>query len=348
MPFTAGELANIANAAIDFHVQKGKVHSQTIQNKPLLSKFRAKAKAFPGGKDNITVRVKGTYTTTIQGFEHDDTVTYANPANIKTAIYPWKLIHAGIQLTNHELLKDGISVVDSTTGKKTTQHDQREMTMLANLLEDKLEDMTEGTDRDMNRMFWQDGTQDAKEVPGVKSFIVDVPTAIGTIGGIDQVAEAWWRNRVNLTIDITGGVGGQPVINFFQKEIRQLTRYGGGPDMFLAGSDMMDQIERELRANGSYSDSGWSDKGTIDFGMDSIAFKGKQIMYDPTLDDLGEPKRMYALDTSRIQVRPVDGEDMKQHAPARPADQYVFYRAVTWVGGLTCRQRNSSGVYAFA
>ena len=348
MPFTAQELQNIANAALDFHMERGKVFSQTIQGKPLLSAMRNKSKPFPGGKDNLTVRVKGQYTTTIQGFEHDDQVTYANPANIKEAQYPWKLIHAGIKITNHELLKDGISVVDSADGDRKTEHTQREKTVLANLLDDKLEDMTEGSDRGMNDMFWKDGTQDAKQVPGIKSIIVDDPTAAGVVGGIEQSANSWWRNRANLTINISGGVSGQPVINFLQNEMRQLVRYGGNPDLWLAGSDMMDQIEKELRANGNYTETGWSDKGTIDFGMGDLAFKGKRIMYDPTLDDLANTKRLYAIDTKCIYPMHVEGEDMKKHAPARPEDRYVFYKALTWVGGLVCKRRNSSAVYAFA
>lgn len=39
---------------------------------------------------------------------------------------------------------------------------------------------------------------------------------------------------------------------------------------------------------------------------------------------------------------------MKRHNPARPADKYVMYRALTWVGGLVCRQRNANGVYSIA
>jgi hypothetical protein len=42
----------------------------------------------------------------------------------------------------------------------------------------------------------------------------------------------------------------------------------------------------------------------------------------------------------------MEGEDMKKHNPARPADKYVLYRAQTWTGGLVCRQRNTSGVYS--
>lgn len=348
MPFTAAEIENISNAAIDFHMKRGTVYSQTLQDKPLLAKMRQKSKTFPGGKDNLTVRVKGQYTTNIQGFDSDDTVTYANPANIKEATYPWKLIHSGIKFTMHELLKDGISVTDSTNGKKTSSHTDREMTALANLLEDKLEDMTEGTDRGMNAMFWNDGTANPKEVPGVKSFIVDDPTAAATVGGIAQATNAWWRNRANLTIDVTGAADTMPIHSFIQTEMRQIRKFGGKPDIFLAGSDMLDQIEAEARAKGVVTQNGWNGIGGLELTMDDPKVKGSMVVYDPTLDDLGEAKRLYALDSRTIYPMVIEGEDMKRHAPARPEDKYVFYRAMTWVGGLVCRQRNANGVYGFA
>ena len=47
MSFTVQELENIANAVLDYHMDRGKVYSQTLQNKPLLKAFDAKAKTFP-------------------------------------------------------------------------------------------------------------------------------------------------------------------------------------------------------------------------------------------------------------------------------------------------------------
>ena len=71
-------------------------------------------------------------------------------------------------------------------------------------------------------------------------------------------------------------------------------------------------------------------------------------MYDPTLDDNSQSKYGYVLDCKTIMPMVMEGEDMKQHNPARPEDKYVIYRAVTWTGGLICNQRNANGVYSIA
>jgi hypothetical protein len=347
MAFTAAELENIANAAIEYHFQTPEVRSQTLQNKPLLKALMAKEQTFPGGKDEITVGVKGEYTTQIMGFSHDDTVTYANPANIRRARYPWKLIHAGIQVTQHELSKDGISVSDTATGEGEKRHSQREKTALANLMKDKVEDMMEGMDRGMNLMFWRDGTQDADLAPGIRSFVVNDPTAAAVVGGIDQSANSWWRNRAK--VDLAGGTpSNQTVVTYLQNEWRQLKRYGGNPNLVLAGSDWLDQVEQELRSKGNYTLEGWTKTAATDASIADIYFKGVKFEYDPTLDDEGLEKYCFVLDTKHIFPMAIEGESMKTHNPARPHDKYVFYRAKTWMGGLVCRQRNAQAVYALA
>lgn len=347
MPFTVGELANISNAAIDYYFDKGKVHSQTIQDKPLLKAMMAKKKSFPGGKEFISCAVKGVYTTTPSGYTHDDTVSYANPANIKRVEYPWKELHWGIQVTGTELKHDGISVVDSADGKSTSEHSMREQTALANLLEDKLEDMSEGSSRGLNEMLWKDGLQDAKEIPGVRSVLLNDPTTSIVVGGIDQGANTWWRNRANLSLSTTTPAD-MEIVKFFKGELRQLRRYGGKPNLYLCGSDFLTALEAEIWTKGTYTDTGWAGKGSIDIDQDDLKTNGVGFQYDPTLDDMSMSDYCFMIDTNVICPYIMDGEDMKRHFPTRPEDKYVYYRAVTLTGGLVCKRRNSSGVYKLA
>ena len=347
MPFTVEQIENTSNAALELHFQRGKIVSQTLQDKPLLDALMSKEKSFPGGKDNITGTVKGTYTTSIQGFTNDDQVSYGNPANIKKYTYPWKLIHAGIKFTMHELLQNGIKVVDTQDGSSVSPASDAERIQLANIYQDKLEDMQEGVDRGMNEMFWKDGTQDSDLVPGIRSFVVDDPTSATVVGGIDQSANTWWRNRASLSLS-TSDASAQVVVAKLQKEYRQLRRYGGKPTLWLAGSDFIEWMEKELRAKGNYTLEGWNYSKNTDAGMADVSFKGNKIQYDPTLDDMSRAKYLYVLDPSHIFPMAIEGESMKKHNPARPEDRYAFYKAVTWVGGLVCNQRNCHGVYSIA
>lgn len=358
MPFTAAEMANIASSLIDYH-ERGPALAQSIQDRPLYDAMRKKQKTFPAAKEFITTPVKGDYTTTNQGYSHDDTVQYANPANTKRAQYPWKEIHCGISCTETELKAEGISVLDEN-GEDTSEHSERELTVLTGLLSEKIDDMNEGSARDFNLMLWRDGSQDAKEVPGILSIITDNPS-VGTVGGLSGATLTWWRNRARTASYASGNgmagtatdgritsnvANGGALMQFLQGEWRQLRRYGGARrTIWLAGSDFIEAMEKELRANGNYTQQGFTMEKTTDGAIADISFKGNKIIYDPTLDDLGYAKRMYIIDLDGIRLRPMEGEDWKQRSPARPAQQYVLYRAKTWTGGLDCKRRNGSGVY---
>jgi hypothetical protein len=354
MAFTAGELTNIANAAMDFYV-KGDTFKNFIQDKPLLNALLAKQKTFPGGKDNISIPTQfAVDQTSFQGYSHNDTVGYVNPANIKRAVFPWKELHAGISLTLTELKKDGISVVDSLNSARTVEHSDRELTALTGLLENKLQDMAEAWAISFDKMLHQDGTQDAKQIAGIASMIsgdgtTGLAPATGTVGGIDRATVALWRNRAAIgAAKITASAAGQTLTKFLRSEVRQLRRYGGRPDLVIAGSGFIDALELEIAEKGTYTQQGFS-KSTTDIGIADIAMRGVgKVVYDPTMDDLSMSKKCIFLDTSNVSLYVMEGEDRKTHNPARPATQYVMYRAMTYTGGLTARQLNGCGIYEVA
>lgn len=346
MALTQAVVDNIANAAINFHMDRGKVHNQHIQAKPLLDAFMRKKKTFPGGKGEIEIGTVFETQSTMQGFNSDDTLSFTNPTPIKRAKYPWKMLHLGITMTTDELLRDGVSVVD-TNGAQTVEHSQREVTALAGILKTKLDDASEGWASGFNAMLWKDGTQSAKEIPGIAYFITDAP-ATGVVGGIDRATQPLWRN-VSLAgaNAITSVPADQTLIIALRKQVRKLTRYGKPNFLILCGSDFMDAIEAEYAARGVYTETGFSKGGDIGVGALSINGLGT-FQYDPTLDVLGKAKYCYFIDLNAFTLMPIEGEDMKKHFPARPHDKMVIYRSWTWAGGLAAKQLNTSMVVALA
>lgn len=347
MPFTSQELSNIAVAALDYYI-KGQPLAQTLQDRPLLKALKGTQKNFPGGQASIRRNVKGDYTTTFTGFDTDDVVSFKNPANMRQIFFPWKEMHGGIQMTLSELKKDGISVVDSLTGKSTTEHSEAEMTRISSLLTDKMDDMTEGLARSMNKIAWTDGTSDPKVFPGIQGFISDNPTT-GVIAGIDRATTSFWRNRARTAASggvITSSPTNQTLTTTLRNEVRQLKRFGGKPTLLLCGSAFLQALEAEVFSKGYYTQTGFTNNGATDIGLADISMKGVgQFCYDPTLDDLGYSGRCYFIDPRRIYLMVMDGEDMKKHYPARPHDQFVIFQGVTWTGCMVVDQMNCHGVY---
>lgn len=343
MALSQDVIDNVANAALDYHMDRGQVHNQHIQDKPLLDELRRRQRTFPGGKGKIDVRAAFETESSIEGFEGDDTLSFTNPTPIKMAEYPWRMIHVGITCTKDELLRDGITLVD-TNGQRTSQKSQRELTALANILEVKLEDMSEGYASGMNEMLWKDGSQDSKEVSGIQHLIAEDPST-GTVGGIDREEQSLWRNEALTGTDdkVVYDPDKSKLIRALRSLRRKLHRYGRPEIVTFCGSNAMERLEAEVDAKGVYTQSGFS--GRQEIGMGDISLNGLgRFRYDPTLDDLDRADHMYMIDTRAIRLMPIEGEDQKKHYPARPHDKMVIYRSVTWAGGLVAKQLNTSAV----
>lgn len=371
MAFTAGELTNVTNSSLDWYLDKGEQWRQTLQKRPLMDKLVARKKFFPGGKGDISLAVSGEYgaggtNDKLTGYTHNDTVVFYTPANVKRAKYPWREHHLGIEITHTELKIDGISVVDpGSNGEKTSEHSRRDMHVLVGLLEDKLFDMGEKFARDFNTLLYGNGVADAKALAGLALLVADDPS-VGVVGGLDRAlpAYAWWRNRARTAafgakvtgtpaLGVHGGdkitsnpANGGALLQILQAEQRQLTRYGGSPDLFVVGSAFLGAMELEMRANGSYSQTGF--QKSQDGSMGKMYFGGSEVVYDPTLDDLGRSKFGYWLDTSKIMLMAMEDEWMHKHTPARPHNQFLIYKSITNTCQLVGKQFNSSGVYEIA
>jgi hypothetical protein len=267
---------------------------------------------------------------------------------MRRATFPWREHHLGISLTHTELKHDGLSVTD-TNGSGVSNHSGRDIHVLVNLFQTKLEDMAEQYARSLNGLLWGDGTGDAKALAGLQALITSTP-ATGTVGGIDRATSTWGRNRAAVGAGaITSNVAdGGALLQFLQNEYRQLTRYGGTPDTFLCGSDFLGAMEKETRANGLYSMNGFNGtQNNAAIGAMRVP-GGAQVIYDPTLDDLGYAKRAYWFDSSKLMLMKMTGEWRRQHTPARPENKFVLYRSITCTGQLVMTQANSNGVYAIA
>lgn len=362
MAVTPDIIANINNSVLENYIKKGTVFKNNVQNKPMLRAFDAARGSFAGGKDYVSLGVKaGQGGGSLTGYSYDDQVTYYNPATNKRVKYAWKEHHIGITVTHSELKVDGINVVEAGGDQSTTRMEGREKNVLANLLDEKMDDLGEDYAVSLDSLIHGDGTSDTKALAGIGSLILPAP-ASGTTGGLSRSANAWWRNRAATAANaLAGGQGaitsatadGGALLAFLQKEYRQYLRYarGGVQHKCFAGSDFIDAMEKELRANGNYTDRGWRDGPANDGGQATdagVPFKNWLFVYDPTLDDLSLSKRAYIIDMKSIKLMYMNGERMHKHNPARPYDRYVMYNGITTTAVMCAQQLNTSGVIDIA
>jgi hypothetical protein len=364
MPYTAAELANINNSALDFYIEKGKLTAQNIQDKPMVAAFDAAAGTFSGGKGDVSVGVKtGQGGGTLAGYSGDDQVTYYNPTPARRANYPWKEMFIGIGFTHSELKVGGITVTENDASQSTSNKEGREQHVLAEILDEKYEAFAEDYAVAWDSLIHGDGSSDTKALAGITSLILADPS-LGSTGGINRTANTWWRNRAATAAANSAGsgfnaissaaTGGGVLLTFLQKERRQLKRYAGGGAIrhkCFAGSDFIAALEAEARANGNYSLTGWRDRSSVDGSMateEGVPFGSWNFVYDPTLDDLNLPKRCYIIDMSSIKLMYMQGEKKKKSNPARPHDRFVMYQGITTTAVMVAKKLRTSGVYDIA
>jgi hypothetical protein len=361
MSFTADEISNINNAALDDYIDKGKVWAQNITNKPMLQAFNANAGKFNGGKGNVSFAVKaGQGGGTLTGYSGDDQLGFYNPTGTKRVNFPWREHFIGIQVTHTELKIDGINITEDGDDQTTHNMDGREEHALANLLDEKMDDLGEDYAFSLDRLLHSDGSTDAKAIAGIRSIVVDAPT-LGSTGGLSRVAQTYWRNRAATAANLSAGgqgaitsstTAGGALITFMEAEWLQLSKYRKGTTKYkiFAGSAWIQAYRTEMRANGFYTMTGLRGSAVDGSQNDDVQWKGINITWDPTLDDTGFSKRCYVLDVSKsgLRILYMDGNRMKKHNPARPYDRMVMYNGISMTGVLVCKQLNTSGVYDIA
>lgn len=335
---------DIANGVLTFYV-RGKALMQTMQAKPLVGWLKSGQKTFPAGNQYISDPVQGNVMSDQPGFmqwySEDDAANFNQAQNLQRAQVPWKECRAGLIITWTELKKDGITITDNA---KVSQHSEKELAVITDLFENRLDDYGESWARVFNFACWWNGTQDPKAMPGLTSILTDNP-ANGVVAGIDQAVYPWWQHRVKFGIGVSEE--NQTLTKFLRKELIQLNRYGGKPTKALCGSDFLDALFIEIQAKGVYTQEGFTK--TQDMGMTKVRMAGLgEFEYDPTLDTMGFSKRCYVMDGRRIKLRPMAEEDMKVCMPTRPYNYYVFLKDMTWTGGMTVTQKNCHGVYSVA
>jgi len=329
MPFTVADLTDNAVFLLDKFKRNKKPADIVIhvQNKPLLRKLVDGKEEYGSGKENFSEPVQGALMSDAAGFyagvAGDDVLTFTGASAAVDTAFPFKMMWAGLQMTRDDLMKHGIDVVPNSMNVQFTGEDANR---LADFMGTKERDFEESKAVSRNLMLWGDGTGDTKAIAGLQSIITLDPTA-GSCGGIART-NAWWQHIArtgvgNAQPKVAYSKADQTLTQTLDYDIIQLGRYGAVTDTWLAGSDYIDAVKREMRAAGQQTVTGWADAKT------GILIKGIKlgpydIEYDPTLDTLGFAKRCYAFPSKTIKLRPMKGHWDRNEQRNEPADQLLY------------------------
>lgn len=364
MAFTIAIATNIAAEILEGYQRPKNPKDALLRvaNKPLLRILMASQEPYgsagwAAGADltsadtNIREYILGDQMKSQSGFYHgtrgDGLLTFKSSTGGVQTICPVGHAHAGWSITHDELNAAGIHV---TNNRATTTTAERNV--LIDFLETRKAEYLESIDYMRNKTLFLDGTQDPDVYAGLKSILVDDPTAAGNTLGVSR-NNIWWRHVADTGV---GGAGAKPqyskanqtlserIISVFKYD---LPTFGGRPDACIAGRDICDALDREARAKGTLVEYGWADKMT-NLAVKGIKFGDLAVEHEPLLDEQGESKRLYAWDTRRLRLRPQREEWGKVIAQNQPPDQLVMLTSTLDRAAMTCRQMDCNYVCEMA
>jgi len=337
---------DLASALLPLYT-RGETLAQTTEDKPTLRWFEEHKKTFSGGYGlTLSDPVQGAFmsdTNPIQGYSQDDQLLFGQAMNIQRTTFYGYEHNYGLIITWSELKQDGITI---SNHQKVTQHSEKDLYVLTDVLKNRMADFMESYQRNKNRLLFQDGAADPKAMKGMKSILTDSPTQ-GVTGGISRATYPWWQHRMTTTL--APSANDQTMCRFFQDELRVLKQYGGKPDKAICGRSFLTSLETEVYAKGVLTQTGFQNAGKTKFGMAEISVLGLGTFdWDPMLDHLGEGNRCYILDSRRLKYRPMEDEEEKVLTPERPYNYAVFLHNLTLTASMTATQLNCHGIYATA
>ncbi len=203
------------------------------------------------------------------------------------------------------------------------------------IVKTRLKQMQANLNNTLSTSLFSDGTAGAgKELTGLKAAIPDDPTVSGTYGGIDQVANSFWRSKTSGTL---AAVTSTNVQGFLNTQYIATIRPPDRPDLFVMDSVWFSAYWGSLQAIQRITNDTLGEAGFM-----NIKYMDADCVYDPAT----QAKRMYMLDTDSLFLRTSSdrslGFDVGEQRTIQNADYKVV--PIFFMGNITCNRRASNAI----
>lgn len=258
--------------------RKRPLANNIVANNAILMTLKEKGhiKDAGGGRDIGEPLIHAEYDSeTVKWFDGYETFTVDTSQEVITeAVYDWKELGGFAFISQGEERKNrGEHQAVSLVSAK----DQALQTTLKNKTETSLAG---------------DGTgAGGKEIGGLQLLVADSPSSAGSVGGIDQMANAFWRNQTSVTAEAITSSN----ITSKMNALLLATTFGTDqPDLWLGDSVCYLAYLESLQADMRHSSPKMADAGFV-----TVTYMGKPVVYTSSL----LASRMYALNTDYLLLR---------------------------------------------
>lgn len=196
---------------------------------------------------------------------------------VDAAVYDWRQQGGFIAISGKE------EIMNSGKAEKISFAKARIQQLLANLK------------NDAGQSLYSTGTgSGGKELGGLQLLVADDPTAAGTVGGISQATNTWWRNQTNQAVAGTTTTIPANLVQAMNKMWIACSVGSEMPDLITADQNTYTYYEQYLQQYMRFSKVDKADAGFM-----GLEYKRATVVYDaytPT-------DHMYFLNTDSLFLR---------------------------------------------
>lgn len=244
----------------------------------------------------------------------------------------------GLELEHEELEREGYRIIPHGPRGRSFAKSLTEASAIKimNIFEQKIEDLDNQFDEEMNEVLILDGSQDTQAPQGMEAYMTLDPAA-GDLGGKPRTDKALQHQVLTGTTTTSGGT--------MEKHLRQLIRaanlnnrgFRSNIDFIRAGADWIDGYIDFAKANNLNYEHPPTEIKRLDVGIPDSAlhFQNIPIIHDPTMEILdskfpigySRTKSAMGVATKTWELAHAPGKLKEFSAPLDPPDQRF-----TWMG----------------
>lgn len=277
---------------------------------------------------------------TIQGYSGYDTLDITPTDPFTAAEYEWRRIAGSVNMDYDRL--------DKNYGDKQKLFD---------LMEGMMNNLKASMQERVNDMLLKPKASGTKEPLGLMDIVKDDPStnpASGSLGGIDAVANSWWRNQ---TDNHGGGAYGTDQTGDGPKGLRALIRactFGAdqSPNLLVGGENGFESVENTMLNQVRYISD--AEKMLGRSGFTALMFKGIPLVMEKRIYPLRQDASLsgdaiYVLNTKFLKVYGNKRRWFEPSNPKEPVNQdTVVQHVITACQFLTDNRRTLGVQYNIA
>lgn len=308
-----------------FRKHSKEIKDNISKNNALLARLDKKGTRKEDGGLSIVAPLDYAANATYQRYSGFDVLNVGASDVISAAEYQWRQI--------------AINVVASGLELRTNSGDSR----IINLVKARMKNAIRTFKNNFSADIYSDGTL-PNQIGGLQSLVSD--TGLGTVGGIDASAWAFWRSLVqSAAAPLQGGGAITPGPTTMESLMLPLwlalVRGDDNPDLIVADNNYFSFYEQSQTSIKRYTNDGGG-AGSASGGFISLKYKTADVIFD---GGSGIPaNRMYFLNTDYLDMVVHKDADMAIMDEMKPYNQDAAVVPILWMGNMVCSNRSLQAV----